>query len=694
MALPDGQLEWLETNALGSFGLCCVDRKLRRKYHALLTVRDPGRGDPWNLLADVRERIEARGRSVLLADPLGGEAQGALEEFHAYPHACHRYRAPLWGGGQDPVIERRVRLGARDQVELSFALRNVRGKLRLILEPLLRCRPLHALTQENPFLDGACVKLGDEVRMLPYAGMPALAFRVFGAEAKLEEQGTWLEVFYEWEAARGYAASESLFAPGRWVVEVDGDASFTFVVGMHRVEPIVSARTPEGALPASARAPEGAPGPELGARGADNPSFAAKLAACAERFFVRTFASARAETPGRSATVQAVLAGFPWFGVRSRDALIALPGLYLASGDLERALDVLDGLAGARVNGLIPNLPAFGGAAADAASADATLLFARTVQWFAQQGAAPVERFMPVVCELLESLAEGADPRARFDHGVGVPRAAGQGALTWMDAQIGDAPVTPRTGYAVEIDALAYNAAHFACAWADIHRPRFARAMRARLRSAEADFAARYWDDARGYLADAHDGLRPDASLRPNQLWALGLPFRPVAGGVARAALEAVQRTLLVPVGLRTLAPQDPAYRGHYHGTELERDRAYHQGSAWPWLIGIYADAVLEQLGRAALDEQLGPLLSRMVRHIDDEGCIGQVSELFDGDAPHAAGGAPAQAWSVAEVYRAFRMLHQPSVGSSRGEPRASMVTPDSGRGLDAARQRGEKASL
>jgi predicted glycogen debranching enzyme len=668
MALPEGQLEWLETNALGSFCLCCVDRKLRRKYHALLTVRDPGRGDPWNLLADVRERIELGGHELLLADPLGGDGETAtLVDFRAYPHAWHQYRAAL-GGERDPVIEREVRLGARDQVELRYTVRNVRRKLRLSLSPLLRCRPLHELTHENPFLDGACVKLGEEVRMLPYAGMPALAFRVFGAPARLEEQGSWLEAFYEWEAARGYPATESLFTPGRWVIELGADASFTFVVGLHRVEAPAELSTP----------------PE---RAADGPSFAAKLASGAQRFFMRT------STPAAGA-VQAVIAGFPWFGAWSRDTLIALPGLYLASGDLERALAVLEALADGRIAGLIPNIPALAGTPANTSAVDASLLFARTVQWFAQHaGAAAVERFMPVVCELLESLADGADPRMRFDHGVGVQLAPGPHALTWMDAVVDGVAVTPRSGYAVDIDALAYNAVHFACAWAEAHRPHFARAFRIRLRSAEADFAARYWDDARGYLADAHDGLRPDPSLRPNQLWALGLPFRPVSGGMARAALEAVQRTLVVPVGLRTLAPQDPAYRGHYRGSQAERDRAYHQGSAWPWLTGIYADAVLQQLGRGALEEQLGPLLSRMVRHLDDEGCIGQISELFDGDAPHAAGGAPAQAWSVAEVYRAYRMLHQTGVSSSRAEPRASAHPAGTSSGLDALR-RGEKAPL
>ncbi|HTU58497.1 MAG TPA: glycogen debranching enzyme N-terminal domain-containing protein, partial [Polyangiales bacterium] len=159
------ELEWLETNARGSFALACVDRKLRRKYHALLTVRDPGRGEPWNVLAETRETLSAGAASTLLVDPLSTiSAKDTPFTFQSQPHATHIYLL------QDGRVElaRSVRLGARDQVEVHFRVR-ARGEvppLSLQIEPLLRCRPLHALTHENPFLDGTCVKLGDEVRML------------------------------------------------------------------------------------------------------------------------------------------------------------------------------------------------------------------------------------------------------------------------------------------------------------------------------------------------------------------------------------------------------------------------------------------------------------------------------------------------------------------------------------------------
>jgi predicted glycogen debranching enzyme len=670
MSLPDGQLEWLETNELGSFALGSVDRRLRRKYHALLTVRDPGHGDAWNVLAEVRELVQRDDACTLLVDPIGtsgpisetGDAPAELVDFEAYPHVCHRYRA------LGLEIERSVRLGTtsmparggtrstHDQVELHYRVRRVTAPVRLTLEPLLRCRPVHELTQENPFLDGTCVQLGDEVRMLPYAGMPAIALRVEGANdsasVRFEEQGSWHTVpHYDWEAARGYASKESLFCPGRFVIEVASDCAFTLIVALHRCSESTFV----------AQSPESTPS-------AVDLHFMAKLERAAKQFFMRT---QRGE--------HAVIAGFPWFGAWSRDALIALPGLYLATLDWEACEAVLDSLAQARVNGLVPNIPALAEAPANTSSVDASLLFVRTVQWFAEQlGPERVARFMPVVCELLDALAAGSDPRMRLDQAIAVFTQPGPYALTWMDAMIDGGPVTPRAGYAVDIDALAYNAAHFACAWADGHKPLFARAFRTRLRHAEADFIARYWDDQRGYLADTHDGHLPDSSLRPNQLWALALPYRPISGAMARSSLQVVSRELLTPAGLRTLSPRAPGYRGRYAGTQPERDRAYHQGTVWPWLLGIYADALRVTHGHSVLAPRLAPALDHLAHHLDHAGCIGQVSEVFDGDAPHAPGGAPAQAWSVAELYRVVRLVHGLAHASAQqgGAPERGKTQP------------------
>ena len=656
MQAPSGSLEWLCTNRHGSFALGCGDRRLRRKYHGLLNVRDPGHGGPWSVLAEVHEQLSVGESHELLCDALYGVLQPAeLREFrgaadagipdglggHSASVAVHAYRT------QGIDIERSVQLSPEhDQVELTYRLRGIQKPVRLSLSPILRCRPLHDLTHENPFLDGALWSEAGEVRMHPYAGMPPLAFAVRGATARLEERGVWhSNVHYPWEAERGYDASEDLFCPGSFVVELARDCEFSFVVALEQCVSSVSSPRPHSERPAK-------PGDAL----------RTKLERAASQFLAE----------GRDGST-AIIAGYPWFGPWSRDTLIALPGFHLLWNDFERTAAVLESLLEARVEGLIPNIPALAGETANTSSVDATLLFVRAVQWLGQQeGEDRVARFMPAVCELLEALADGSDPRMRLDDGIGVWTVRGPWALTWMDAMLDGQPVTPRSGHAVEIDALAYNAAMFAVAWAEAQRSSFARAFKPRLRDAEARFMRRYWDDARGYFADTYDGHRADPALRPNQLYALALPHRLVTPAQARSALDAVTTHLLTPAGLRTVAPHDPAYRGHYGGSQRERDRAYHQGSVWPWLLGLYADAVVATRGPDTLPSLLAPCFAFFERHIDDEGCVGQVSEVFSGDTPHAAGGAPAQAWSVSELLRVHHMVHAKARASSAKSARKS----------------------
>lgn len=623
--------EWLETNRNGSFALGCVDRRLRRKYHALLTLREPGRGDPWNVIADVRETLRIDDQIWMLADPLGGSEHSAeLVGFEHVPHVTHRYRA-------DGVsIERRARLASQhDQVELRYRFSGVSEPIKLRIEPLLRARPLHELTFENAVLNGAMTRDDGGFVMEPYPGMPRICMAVLGASATLHVRGSWhRSVRYDWEAERGYDHREDLFSPGYFEIDLTHDAELTFVVGKKRTR-----------------------APERDDHDTTPSNFGASLERAARQYVMKS-----------AANHSFVIAGYPWFGPWGRDTLIALPGLHLAIADLGLTRAILQDMLNARVNGLIPNIPAISGFPANTSSVDATLLFVRAVQWLAEhEGKEAVARFMPEVCSLLDALAEARDPRMRLDDGVGVWTEPGRYAMTWMDAMVDGYPVTPRHGYAVDIDALAYNAAHFALEWAEKHDPKAAKSLSARLKGAEQRFQSRYWDEARGYLADTHDGTRPDGALRPNQLWALGLPYSPLTDSQRKSSLEHVTRALLTPAGLRTLAPGHHGYQAHYEGPQAVRDRAYHQGTVWPWLLGIYADAVIKTDGRAALESALGPCLSFMAKHVQHEACLGQISEVFDAEPPHTPRGAPAQAWSVTEVYRVWRLLHSGAPSASNG---------------------------
>ncbi len=666
-----GPVEFLLTNHRGSFALGMSDRVPRRKYHGLLTVRDPGRGDPWNVLAEVGEELspgdpepadEARILRLHAFDfgaapsPLGAETGAAPRRDPAVPSARFaRWPTPTFRyeldassegeargeGGVGVSLARSVALDAdEDCVRLTYTVTRVARPTRLRLIPWLRCRPLHALTRENAWLDGRVTEdlATGSWAVTPYPSMPSVHLRVSGLPARFEASGCWYRnVHYAWEQARGYDAEEDLFVPGSFVLEL--------------TEPCVVSMDICAGRPAPTRAVSGASGRDAAqahaAEAATEPSFQELLERAGDQFFMRL----REGGLG-------VVAGYPWFGEWGRDTLLALPGLCLARGRWAEARELLQGLAARRVNGLIANLPASAGTPANANSVDASLLFARAVRLLAKApGGGEAAPFMPVVCELLDALAGGADPRIWLVEPLSLFTRRGPWALTWMDALIDGAPVTPRDGHAVELDALLLEAVAFALPWAAARDRAWHDRWAPRLAAGRGAFVARYWQEAKGFLADGHDGRALRRELRPNQLFALASPTCPLDDGRAVRALAAVRQQLLTTVGLRTLGPEEPAYRGGCEGTQAERDRAYHQGTAWPWLLGLYADAVERLHGAEACRRELAAPLGQLEARMRTEGCVGQLAEIYDGDEPHHPRGAPAQAWSVAEVYRVARRI-------------------------------------
>ena len=264
--------------------------------------------------------------------------------------------------------------------------------------------------------------------------------------------------------------------------------------------------------------------------------------------------------------------------------------------------------------------------------------------------------FRRACLDLIEAIQDGADPRVHVDSQGFLLVDQGPWALTWMDALVDGHAVTPRQGYAVDLNALWLASLQAALRWSKKLRPEFANSFRETAKKLNDHFEEKFWLQDQGFLTDTHDGHRPDGKLRPNQLWALTLPGIPLRKARKRRALAAIREKLLTPVGLRTLSPDDPDYQPFYRGPQVDRDRAYHQGTVWPWLLGLYADAVAAIDGEEAAREEMMPVLASLSAHLRTEGCIGQIGEVFDGDAPHRPGGAPAQAWSVAEVLRVARL--------------------------------------
>lgn len=360
------------------------------------------------------------------------------------------------------------------------------------------------------------------------------------------------------------------------------------------------------------------------------------------------------EPPRRSC-----IAGYPWFTDWGRDTMISLPGLTLATGRHEDARNILLTFADYVRDGLIPNLFPEGGQQGMYHTADATLWFFQAIDEYVEASAdeSLIVKLLPRLTRIIQAHLEGT----RF--GIGVDKSDGllrQGQadvqLTWMDAKVDDWVVTPRRGKAVEINALWYNALRLYCGWLDQFGETGSGArLRPWLKLMYRSFNQRFWYSQGGYLYDVVDGDEGNSNaLRPNQLFAISLRHPVLARKYWPDVVETVQHELLTPVGLRSLAADDEHYRGDYCGDVWQRDAAYHQGTVWAWLIGPFVRAWCRTYPERTAEATRW--LSGLEAHLN-EACTGQISEIFEGDEPFSPRGCFAQAWSVAELLQARRIV-------------------------------------
>jgi predicted glycogen debranching enzyme len=545
-------------------------------------------------------------------------ARFGLDPFPTWRHETHRFS-----------IERSLCLPRGRSVALArWANRGTR-KIELRVRPLLAFRGLHDLQRENRF-SAATKVTGDRAVVRPGGDLPALYMRAPEARAVVEPD--WYRRFhYSVEAERGYDCEEDLWSPLLWSWELapGGEAHLVFST---------DETTDDPALLREAERRRRDLFPKTGDSTFD------ELARRADAFLVES----------RDATAT-VLAGFPWFGDWGRDAMIAAPGLAAATGRYRPFARVLNSFAAHRHGGLLPSSFPGDGQQPEYNSIDAPLWFVLAVEGFGRLRRDPTKPspLLAAVRNVVESYRKGT----AFGIGAGADLLVGGGvpgsALTWMDAVVDGEPVTPRHGRAVEVNAL-WHAALKAAA-----RLERLAGDHARARDLEADawrvarrFNEVFWSEVDGRLFDVLTDDGPDESLRPNQIFAVSLSEDLLPPHRARAVYWSVRRHLLTPFGLRTLDPRDPRYRGRCEGSQRERDLAYHQGTVWPWLIGPFVDAHFRVLGRTADSIRTARgWLAPLRAHIREAG-VGSVSEIFDGDPPHAARGCFAQAWSVAELLR------------------------------------------
>ena len=364
------------------------------------------------------------------------------------------------------------------------------------------------------------------------------------------------------------------------------------------------------------------------------------LARAANQFVVR-----------RGDGLHTIVAGYHWFADWGRDAMIALPGLCLVTGRFAEARGIFAAFAEHVSEGMIPNRFPDAGAVPEYHSVDATLWFFVALYKYLQY--TQDYEFASELWPTLEGIAAWHVRSTRYQIRVdadGLLAAGEPGVqLTWMDAKIGDWVVTPRMGKPVEVNALWYNALKVLQHLAGVFGQRADYGQRAA--EVRTSFERLFWCEKRGYLCDVVAPEGPDWAIRPNQIFALSLPFPLIEGERARRILSVIDEHLLTPRGLRSLSPHDPAYCAQYAGGPWKRDRAYHQGTVWGWLIGPYTTALCRCHGRTGR-QRARALLDGFAAHLGEAG-LGTVSEIFDAEPPFAPRGCIAQAWSVAELLRA-----------------------------------------
>jgi predicted glycogen debranching enzyme len=636
--------EWLVTNNLGGFAAGTVSGANTRRYHGLLVASLTPPVQRTVLLAKVDVRVNYQGRSVELG---ANEFSGGVIHPQGYAH-IESFRLlqgiPTWRYAiGDALLEQQIFMAPLTHSSyLGLRLLRAGAAIDIALQPLCTYRDYHSqLRGERDFRVDAAPS---SCTVLAFDGARALHLSI--DQGSFEPGGDWYwNFFHRRESERGLDAVEDLFMPGRFATRlVYGEHRF-FVASIEALAPAaglgVLAQLAGKSELLTAALPAGAP------------SWVRQLALASDQFLVR-----REVLSQRGSSV---IAGYPWFTDWGRDAMIALPGLTSTLGRHDIALEIIETFTRCVDHGMLPNRFPDGNEPPEYNTADATLwLFHALSEYLdsTHDGRLP-QRLLPTLLNIIQAHVEGTRFGIGVDPSDGLLRAGEHGVqLTWMDAKVGDWVVTPRIGKCVEVNALWLNALQVTARLAaQVGNVPAAQQCQTLLAHASAHFD-RFWNAQRGCLYDVIDvdgTAACDASMRPNQLFAVSLPFSPLQPEQMRAVVDACAGQLLTSYGLRSLGPHEPAYVGHYQGDVWHRDGAYHQGTVWSWLLGPFALAHYRVYGDAAAALSF---LDPVGDHLRDA-CLGSISEIFDGDAPHVARGCFAQAWSVAEVLRAWVHLER-----------------------------------
>ncbi len=623
--------ELVRSNRSGGYSSTTIAGCNTRKYHGLLVVPQPWFDhDNHVLLSSIDETIIQHDEQFNFGvrmypngifDPKGHKY---LREFTTEPIPSLVYRV----GGV--VLQKEMVFAENEsRILIKYTLLDGHSKTILRLKPFLAFRNVHQLSKANINLNNKFEDAANGKSWQLYGGYSRLFFQLSKNAEYTHNPDWYYDTMYIRERERGFPFTEDLFVPGFFEVELKKGESVIVSAGLEEKQPGTFNR--QFTSESNKRIPRN--------------NFENCLKNSAEQFIVRDKKKAE------------IMAGFPWFGTWSRDTFIALPGITLFCNKEADFKAVIDTALNNMQGPLFPNIGREN--KPDYASADAPLWFFWSLQQYVMQKnnyAEVWKTYKKKLQIILNGFKEGTDFNIKM-HDNGLIYAGGTGmALTWMDVVSNGKPVTPRTGYAVEISALWYNAICFALDMAekagDISFVNQWKSFPEKIKNA---FIETFWDSKRGYLADYVLDNHKDFTVRPNMLFAVSLPYSPLTDEMQHKVLNLVKSELLTERGLRSLTPQDKDYHGVLEGNQYERDQAYHQGTVFPWLIGPFCTAWLKLNGKSGLS-----FVEEIYRGFEPvmlEAGIGNISEVYDGDPPHDSRGGISQAWNVAALLTVKKLI-------------------------------------
>lgn len=616
--------EVLRTNRAGSYTCTTIVDCNTRKYHGLLVCPvDNFGGDRFVLLSSLDVIIHNNDKSFNIGirkyggDYFSPKGHKYIEDFESDTSRIYRV-------GNVILKQERLLVHYEEQFLLKFTILEATETMKIQVRPFLAFRNIHQLTHANLTANTKVEPVENGIKTKLYEGFPYLNLQLSTKNEFVPVPDWYLGVEYIEEQKRGYDYQEDLFTPGFFEFKAKKGDTIVF-----------SASTKEEKT--------------NGLKTKFTKSAAIKVPRDSFRNCLRNAAQQFVEKRGGKTLL---VAGYPWFGSWGRDTFIALPGIALARHKLTLYKQVLETQVESMKDGMFLNM----GAAYN--SIDAPLWFFWALQQYHMQGGTDCwDRFSDACKSVLDSFRIGTMYNIHMrENGLIYADAPGK-ALTWMDAIVNGSPVTQRGGYAVDINALWYNAVNFALELAIAAKDRkFVKEYDKLPLLIKKSFIELFWDEEKGYLADyINDYEGKNFFVRPNMVIAVSLPYSMLERDQMKKILDLADKDLVTPRGLRTLSPRNRFYKGVCHGTQEERDNAYHQGTVWPWLFGPFCEGWLKVYGKQGV-QRVRNLIFGMEEVMSEHG-ITTISEIYDGDPPHAPQGTISQAWSIGEVLRIIDIL-------------------------------------